>query len=168
MIFCIYFFSIHFGRVCHIYRQAAGLWWQDRYRPIVETVVNLTLNILLVRLIGVSGVMFSTIFCIVFIEGTWGASILFRHFFTEEKMSKYMLKVLWSWILTALSGVICYWICHKIALDGIPALIVYGLIASAVSLAIFAAGSSFLPEFKDAIAFALKLAGLNKLLGRKK
>ena len=168
VVFCIYFFSTHFSRVCLVYRQAAGLWWQDRLRPIVETVVNLTLNILLVRFFGVTGVMFSTIFCIVFIEGTWGASILFKHYFTEEKMASYLLKLLLSWGLTALSCAICYYICQKIALQGIAALIVNGIIASAVSLTIFAVGNSFLPEFRDALAFFLKLSGLKRLFAAKK
>ena len=162
-IFCVYFFSIHFSRVCHIYRDAAGLWWQDRYRPIVETVVNLTLNILLVRFIGVSGVMLSTIFCIVFIEGTWGTRILFKHYFTEEKQSKYMLKLLWTWALTAISCVICYIIYRLTGLQGIPAIIVYGVIATVVANVVYAAGSSFLPEFKSAIAFMFKLVGIKKL-----
>lgn len=167
-IFCVYFFSTHFSRVCHLYRQAAGLWWQDRYRPIVETVVNLGLNILLVRFIGVSGVMLSTIFCIVFIEGTWGTAILFRHYFTEEKQSKYMLKLLWYWFMTAFAGGICYLICSKIAFEGIKAVIVYGLIGSVISAVVLALGSSFLPEFKDAVAFSLKLSGMQKLLDKKK
>lgn len=166
IIFCVYFFSTHFSRVCHLYRQAAGLWWQDRYRPIVETVVNLSLNILLVRFIGVSGVMFSTIFCIVFIEGTWGTRMLFKHYFTEEKQSRYMLKLLWSWILTAISGAICYFTCRKIGLDGIPAFIVNGIIGSTVSIVVFAAGSIFLPEFRPAVAFAFKLVGLKKLMAK--
>ncbi len=167
VVFCIYFFSTHFSRICLVYRQAAGLWWQDRFRPIVETVVNLTLNILLVKWIGVTGVMFSTIFCIVFIEGTWGASILFRHYFTEEKMSVYLLKQLLSWGLTALSCGICYYVCKKLALQGIAALIVNGSIATVVSLTVFAAGNSFLPEFKPAIAFVGKLTGLNRLAKKK-
>lgn len=166
VIFCVYFYSTHFTRVCHLYRQAAGLWWQDRYRPIVETVVNLSLNILLVRFIGVSGVMWSTIFCIVFIEGTWGTRILFKHYFSEEKQSKYMLKLLWSWLITAVSGAICYYVCGKIALKGIPALIVYGVIASVIANVVYAAGVCFLPEFKPSIAFALKLTGLKKIAAK--
>lgn len=162
VIFCIYFFSTHFSRVCHIYRDAAGLWWQDRYRPIVETVVNLSLNILLVRWIGVSGVMLSTIFCIVFIEGTWGTRILFKHYFTEEKQSVYMLKLLWTWIITAVAGVACYYVCKLIPLSGIPAFIVYGITASIIANAVYAAGSSILPEFKPAMRFALKLVGIKK------
>lgn len=165
-IFCVYFFSTHFSRICHLYRQAAGLWWQDRYRPIVETVVNLGLNILLVRFIGVSGVMLSTIFCIVFIEGTWGTAILFRHYFTEEKQSKYMFKLLWYWLMTTVAGVACYLICSKIAFEGIKAVIVYGLIGSVISAGVLALGSSFLPEFKDAVAFALKLSGMQKVIDK--
>ncbi len=162
-IFCIYFFSIHFSRVCHIYRDAAGLWWQDRYRPIVETVVNLTLNILLVKFIGVSGVMLSTIFCIVFIEGTWGTRILFKHYFTGEKQSTYMLKLFYTWALTAVSCVICYAIYKLTNLSGIPAIIVYGIIATAVSNIIYAVGNRFLPEYKSAVSFAKKLVSFKGL-----
>lgn len=164
VIFCIYFFSTHIVRVCHLYRQAAGLWWQDRFRPIVETVSNLVLNILFVKIWGVSGVMFSTIFCMVFIEGTWGTRILFKHYFTEEKQSRYMLRLLWTWILTAVAGGICYLICGAIPLSGIPGLIVNGVIASVVSVTVFAVGNSFLPEFKDAVAFAFRIVGLNKVV----
>ena len=162
-VFCIYFFSIHFSRVCHVYRDAAGLWWQDRFRPIVETVVNLVLNILLVKYLGVTGVMLSTIFCIVGIEGTWGTRILFKYYFSEEKMSVYMLKLLWSWLLTAGSGAIVYFICRAIPMQGIPAILVYGIIGSAVSIVIYILGNVFMPEFKPAVAFALKLIGLNKV-----
>ena len=162
-VFCIYFFSIHFSRVCHVYRDAAGLWWQDRFRPIVETVVNLVLNILLVKYLGVTGVMLSTIFCIVGIEGTWGTRILFKYYFSEEKMSVYMLKLLWSWLLTAGSGAIVYFICRAIPMQGIPAILVYGIIGSAVSVVIYILGNVFMPEFKPAVAFALKLIGLNKV-----
>ena len=162
IIFCVYFFSILFNRVAHIYRDAAGLWWQDRYRPIVETVVNLTLNILLVKFIGVSGVMLSTIFCIVFIEGTWGTRILFKHYFTEEKQSKYMFRLLWAWVLTAASGAASWFVCKLINLTGIPGFIACGVVASLISFAVYAAGMSFLPEFKPAVRFVLKLVGIKK------
>ncbi|MCR4615787.1 MAG: oligosaccharide flippase family protein [Clostridiales bacterium] len=162
-IFCIYFFTTHFSRMCYMYRQAAGLWWQDRFRPIAETVTNFVLNIALVKILGnVTGVMFSTIFCIVFIECTWGTRTLFKHYFTQEKQSKYMLKLLMYSVITTAAGAICYLICGKINLEGIPAIIVYGIIASVVSNVIFAVGTSFLPEFRPSIAFALKVVGIKK------
>ncbi len=160
--FCVYFFTMHFSRICFMYRQAAGLWWQDRFRPIAETVVNLTLNILLVKMLGVVGVMLSTIVCLVFIDCTWGARTLFRHYFTEEKQSAYMLRLLWAWLLTASAGAVTFLLCRRIGLSGIPALAVNGVIATAVSNVIFAAGSSFLPEFKPSIAFVFKVIGVKK------
>ena len=162
-IFCVYFFSIHFSRVCPIYRDAAGLWWQDRYRPVVETVVNFSLNVLLVKFVGVSGVMLSTIFCIVFIEGTWGTRVLFKYYFTQEKQSTYMLKLLWTWTLTGISCGICYVIYRLTGLGGIPAILAYGVLATVVSNAVYALGNRFLPEYRSAVTFALKLTGIGKL-----
>ncbi|MBQ7499296.1 MAG: oligosaccharide flippase family protein [Clostridia bacterium] len=173
IIFCVYFFTTHFSRICYVYRQAAGMWWQDRLRPIAETVINLSLNILLVKFIQnpefkVTGVMFSTIFCILFIDCTWGARTLFKYYFTEEKMSKYMLKLLYCWGLTAISGAICYFTCKAIGFEGVKAIIVNGCIATVVSNVIFGVGSSFLPEFKPSVQFLFKVVGVNKILKKLK
>ena len=46
-------------------------------------------------------------------------------------------------------------------------MIVYGMIASVISVVIYIAGNCFLPEFKSAVAFTLKLTGLKKLLPKK-
>ena len=77
-----------------------------------------------------------------------------------------MLKLLWSWTLTAIAGAICYVICNRIPLEGIPAVIVFGIIGSIVAVVVFVAGNSFLPEFKDALAFALKLVGAEKIMAK--
>ena len=162
LIVCIYFFTLQFSRIVLLYHQAAGLWWHDKYRPVVAAVVNLTINILLVKFIGVSGVMLSTIFCIVFIECGWGSRTLFKYYFTEEKQSNYIFRLMFYVALTTVSGAVCYFICGKIPLEGIPALVVRGAVSSIIANVVFAAGSSFMPEFKESIAFALRLAGIKK------
>ena len=162
IIFCVYYLTMGFNRICYIYRQAAGLWWQDRYRPVVESVVNLALNIILVKYIGVVGVMFSTIFCLVTINCIWGAHTLFKHYFTEENMTVYLLKIGLFSVLTAVSGVICYFICLRLPFTGIMAIIINLAIATLVSNIVFAAGCSFLPEFKPAISFVRNTVGLKR------
>lgn len=162
IIFCIYFLTMNFTRICYVYRQAAGLWWQDRFRPIAETVTNFVLNIVLVRYIGVTGVMFSTIFCIIFIDCVWGGRTLFKYYFNDEKQITYMFKLLLFTILTSVSGAICWFICKFAGLDGIPAIVVNLIIATIVSNVVFAAGCSFLPEFKPAVRFMLKAIGIKK------
>ena len=156
IIFCIYFLTQGFNRICYIYRQAAGLWWQDRYRPVVESIVNLTLNIILVKYIGVVGVMLSTIFCLVTINCVWGTYTLFKHYFTDEHMSVFLLKLVLYTVLTAIAGAVCYFLCLRLGFRGITAIIVNLVIATIGSNLVFAIGSSFLPEFKPAMKFIRK------------
>ena len=162
IIFCIYFLTNHFSRMGFLYRQAAGLWWQDRYRPVVESLVNLGLNILLVRYLGVAGVMLSTIFCICFIDCLWGGRVLFKNYFTEEKQSLYTLKLALYLVLTIFAGEICYLISSWIGIRGVTGIIINVIIASVIGNAIFALGTSFLPEFKPSVNFALRLVGIKK------
>ena len=74
-LFSIYFLCYKLGDVCSTYRQAAGLWWQDRFRPVVEAVVKVMLNFCLISLFGVAGVLGNSIVCLIFIMGV--VSILF-------------------------------------------------------------------------------------------
>lgn len=84
VLLCIYFYVCKISDILYTYRQAAGLWWEDKFRPIVESVVNLVLNILVVKNFGVCGVIISTIVTIAFINIPWGAYILFKYYFREE------------------------------------------------------------------------------------
>ena len=55
VIFCSIYFFNEIRDVTAIYRQSAGLWWEDRQRPIIEAATNLALNIILVKYLGVNG-----------------------------------------------------------------------------------------------------------------
>ena len=78
MIFMVfYFFLPRISTLTYTYREAAGLWWEDRIRPIVATVANLTMNLILVNIIGINGVLISTLLCTIFINIPWGSIILF-------------------------------------------------------------------------------------------
>lgn len=96
----IYFFSMRLGDVTAIYRQSAGLWWEDRLRPVIEAIVNLTLNILLVKHLGVNGVILSTIISIIVINIPWATYVLFKYYFKISagevfaKMMGYSLKAI--------------------------------------------------------------------------
>lgn len=46
------------GDVRAMYSEAAGLWWKNRYRAIIEAIANVVLNYLLVKRWGVYGVYF--------------------------------------------------------------------------------------------------------------
>ncbi len=161
-VFCIYFFINRCGDVCYTYRQSAGLWWEDRYRPIVEAVVNLTLNIILVQIIGVVGVMLSTIIGLVFINAIWGSKILFKHYFTNFKQSKYLLELLMFIVVTTVACAVCGAICHIMpvidrSFKAIVFLGIRGIISVIVSNLIFWLAYRKLPQYSDMVKLAKKM-----------
>lgn len=79
LVFCVYYYVDMMGNLCFVYRQAAGLYQHRKWVPVLESVVNITLNILLVRRFGVVGVLLSTIFCQLFINLGWSSGILFDY-----------------------------------------------------------------------------------------
>ena len=57
----VYFYIYHIRRIVLTYKDAAGVWWQDRYRPYIMMVVNIVGNLVMVQFFGLQGVVLSTI-----------------------------------------------------------------------------------------------------------
>lgn len=110
VLFCIYFYLLKTGDICYVYRQASGIWWKDKYRPIVEAIINLIINIFLVQKIGVSGVLISSVITLSTINFFWGGKILFKEYF-ERSMSEYLLHAAKYLIVTTCVAFITYCIC---------------------------------------------------------
>ena len=164
-VFVAYFFTERMGNVCFQYRQASGLWWEDRIRPLADGLINLTLNYILVQKIGIAGVMLSTILCQVFIDSVWGSRILFRFYFTEGKQWKYLLRLL---LFGGVTAAVCWAVtllCRLIPEAGSGALqtllwmALRGLLCAAFSGAVLLAVYRLLPEFRDARRLVRKMLG---------
>ncbi|MDO4943426.1 MAG: hypothetical protein Q4E73_11425 [Lachnospiraceae bacterium] len=150
---CIYFFTDMMGNLCFVYRQAAGLWNYKKYTPILEATVNLVLNILLVRHWGILGVMLSTIFCQVVINTKWSSGILFQHYFTEQKWSRYIVRLCIFAIITAVGCLITNYICTRIHVDGLNELMYRGGVCIVLPNIIFSETFRFLPEYDESMRF---------------
>lgn len=158
IVFCVYFFSKSINMICYAYRQAAGLWWEDKYRPIMEALSNLALNILLVRFIGVLGVLLSTVVTLIPFNTVWGSWILYKKFFTEQSHLVYLGRLCYyalaAFIGCAVSGLVCgllpearLWM----------TLAERGCICAVVPNVIFILLFRLLPEFQDAVLFAKRM-----------
>ncbi len=110
---CIYFYTMKLGDIAAVYRQAAGIWWEDKFRPIVESVVNLAINIVLVKYIGVDGVLVSTIISIVCINIPWATYVLFKVYF-KMSIKEVFFKYIRYFIETTVLCAVVYGICSRI------------------------------------------------------
>jgi O-antigen/teichoic acid export membrane protein len=90
IVLSIYFFVLKMGDVRGIYNDAAGLWWEQRYRTIIEAVANVVLNFVLINKFGVMGVVLASLISL-FVVGVIGSAyVTFKCYFGYDKLWEYL------------------------------------------------------------------------------
>ncbi len=146
ILFCIYFFSLSIANVCFTYRQAAGLWWEDRYRPIIEAITNLILNIILVQKLGATGILISTITTIVVLNIPLSIRVLYKNFF-QLSTKTYWINLIKLTLIGIVSCVVCVFACAVISTVGWEGLIFKGIMCCVIPNIILMIGYSRIKDF---------------------
>ncbi len=90
VLFVVYFYINMARRTIVTFKEAGGLWTEDKYKPIISAVFNIVLNIILIQKIGIPGVIISTLLSFIIIEIPWEIYVLFKKYF-KTKPVKYVL-----------------------------------------------------------------------------
>jgi len=95
----LYFYVNQSRQMLMTFKSAAGLWRQDRWKPIVSGAFNLAVNIaLVVALPGpykLDGVILSTILALLFIEIPWETRVVFTCYFDAAQACVYRRTHIW-------------------------------------------------------------------------
>lgn len=150
----LYFYVYQIRKIPVVYKDAAGIWWEDRFRPYICMLVNVVLNIVLVQVIGVSGIILSTVFSL-FISIPWENYTIFRYVFHRSSKSYYG-KMLLSAATMLLAGAVTLWICSLLR-GGIPAFLLKMCVCVVVPNVIFALLSGKRPEFHETMNMARRI-----------
>ena len=110
-----------------IFRNATGTFWNDRYKPVIESVANLIISIPLTFIMGIAGVKLGTIISTLTVAFWWEAYALYKYFFNKG-VKGYLLKQLKLVCITAVCVVITYSVCELIHTVLIIQLILKGII----------------------------------------
>ena len=129
VLFSAYFYLLKLGDVRFLYTSANGLWWEQKYRALIETAFNLVLNITLGRAFGVHGIIIATMVSLFLCNYLWSVSITFRHYFGEEKIIEYYRYQGLETAVMLVAAIGTYLICRLIHVDGLlPQLILRAVI----------------------------------------
>jgi hypothetical protein len=156
-IVCLLTFRFFAGRSVQMtfaYKDAMGLWWEDRWRPVVSAVTNLIVNIILVNTIGIAGVIISTFICSVFIATPWGNYVLFKNYF-KDGLKKYFLNLGYCYLVTFIACIATYYACSFVTKGGILCVVLRGVICCIVPNVLMIILYFWTPEFKDSKEFAI-------------
>lgn len=149
-LFVCYFFVYKWMDMNYVYQEAAGLWWENRYVPIIAAIVNLTLNIYLVRIYGLSGVLISTIISILLVYDIGYIRIIFNVLLKKDP-KKYIIRQFYYAIVSILVMCFTYKICLFININSFQEIIIKGIICIFIPNLIFVVFYHKLPEFKKVI-----------------
>lgn len=130
--FVIYFLIDQLNQLFITYKDAAGIWHTDRFRPLITALINLALNIILVQFIGIYGVILSTVISVVCVGIPWILHNLFTTLF-EGGLKKYVISLLGYAFVTFVAAVITLFACSWIEDGGFLRLALKALICIVVS-----------------------------------
>lgn len=126
--FVAYFFIRQLNALFNLYKDASGMWHEDKFRPLISALTNLALNLVLVRFIGIYGILFSTVFAVLCVGMPWLLHNLFTIIFEKEDLFPF-LRLLGAYCVSVFAScVCCYFICSFISIGLIPTLLVRGII----------------------------------------
>ena len=110
----IYFYINEIATLLNAYKDAAGIWHEDRFRPLVDSLVNLFLNIILVKYWGIYGVILSTVIALLFVGMPWLIYNVFSRIFTLKDLKDFLKVLSYYFVVTIVGCIITYFISSKI------------------------------------------------------
>ncbi|WP_394870690.1 lipopolysaccharide biosynthesis protein [Clostridium butyricum] len=154
---CIYYFIYEINQLLNMYKDAAGIWHEDRFRPLVTALSNLIMNLILVQWIGIYGVVLSTVISTLFIGMPWLLHNLFTVLFEKKHLTGYVRRLVLYSAVTVITSCFTYIICNLINLSPWIELITKGLVCISIPNVIFFAIYRKTPEFEQCVKLADKI-----------
>ncbi len=122
----------NFQRPCSLTRDATGLFWYGKLRPLAMAIINLVSSIVAVHYFGVIGVVIGTAFSKLTTYVWYDPYIVFKHTLKDGNLKRYYVEYILHWGLLACLAFICYGIDIMIPLNGIQGFLVGGIIVTVV------------------------------------
>ena len=157
--FCVYFFVQEINTLLNMYKDAAGIWHEDRFRPLATSLTNLGLNLLLVQVWGIYGVVLSTVIATLTVGMPWLLHNLFTTLFDRRELRGYLWLLLRWAAMTAVGAAASLGLCVLVPLTGWAAIFVRLAICCLVPNLWFLLVSRKSGEFRRAAEIAGRMAG---------
>lgn len=135
----------------NLYKDAAGIWHKDRFRPLATAMANLCMNLVMVQFWGIYGIILSTVLSALIVGMPWLLNNLFSTLF-ERKYLKAYLKMLVFYV--AVSAIVCCittLLCSIIKFNEIGTLLIRAVICCVVPNLLFWGTYHNKSEFKESV-----------------
>lgn len=147
LLFSIYFFIYEIFTVINIYKDAAGIWHEDRFRPLICAIANLIMNLALIKFIGLYAVLLSTVLSLLVIGIPWLIHNVFSFIFDTKQIKEYVWILCKSVVMTGIACAVTYFVCEFVPFDAyielFVKLVICGIVPNIVFLCIYGRSDDF-------------------------
>ena len=117
LVLCINFFVTGMRQATLVFRDSLGLFWYDRYKSLVEAVINLVASILLTLKFGIIGVFLGT-FISTMLTSFWIEPYVLYRKKLESAVTPYFVRYALYTLVVVIAGIITNVACAAVKGDG--------------------------------------------------
>lgn len=154
---CIYYFIYEINQMLNTYKDAAGIWHEDRFRPLVTALVNLGMNLVMVQFWGIYGVILSTVLSMLGVGMPWLLYNLFTVLFEKEQLPIYLKRLFFYVGVSSTGCILTYMLCSIVNVNSVINIVLRGGLCCIVPNLFYFVLYWNMPEFKQSIQLANKM-----------
>lgn len=118
------------------FKVKGGIFNQDKYIPLIESIINLGSSLILVKYLGLAGIFLGTTISTICIPLITQSYLVYKHIF-KKPVFLYFKKYIFYGFITILVGTFTTYICHFIQVGSFISLIIRGIICVIIPNAIY-------------------------------
>ena len=156
VVICLNFLISNSRYMTGTFKECAGLFWNDRFKSLMECVVNFISSILLAKVWGLTGVIAGTILSNVLVAVWVEPVVLYKHYY-KKSSAGYFLKYLIYFLAIVVGAVATYFACGLVNVAGIWGFVLKAGICVVVPNVLFLLFSFATKDFKNAFSIGIGL-----------
>lgn len=156
LVLCINFYLNGMRQSVVNFRNAMGIYWQDKMKPIVEAVINLSVSVVLVIRYGTVGVFIGTTVSIIAVTCWWEPHTLYRYGFKcsmKYYYKKYIKYLITSMVVFGITAVVV----QNMNYEGIVDLLMKGMTGLIITNLVYIIIYAKTKEFQELLKYVLQL-----------
>ena len=131
------FFVVQAHQMILVFKESAGIWHPDRWKPLVSACLNLGLNILFVISFPegykLDGVILSTVLALTFIDTPWELYVVFTLLFNAAQARHYLKLQLKLLLIAVVLSAVTWCGAAAMPFEGLAGLLIKACISAIIS-----------------------------------
>lgn len=121
----------NFQRPCSLTRDATGLFWHGKLRPLIMSILNIIFSLIAIRMFGMIGIVIGTILSKALTYAWYDPYIVYRYAI-KGSLAKYYLNYVFQWGLLVALAIVCNTIYNYMNFGGFQNIIFGALMVTVV------------------------------------